>query len=55
MISKVDFRDFFEINTHLFGENPAQAASLAYVLRLIDTLESRRAELGLPPEESHRL
>lgn len=55
MISKVDFRDFFEINSRLFGENPAQAASIAYVLRLIDTLECRRVELGLQPEDSHRL
>jgi hypothetical protein len=50
----VDFRDFIEINARLYGENPSHAAAIAYILRLLDALESRRADLGLPPEELHR-
>lgn len=44
MISKVDFRDFFEINARLYGDNPAHAAAYAYVMGLIEVLENRRRE-----------
>jgi hypothetical protein len=54
MISKVDFRDFFEINARLYGETPAKATGLDYVLGLLDTLESRRAELGMPVDDLRR-
>jgi hypothetical protein len=52
MISKVDFRDFFEINTRLYGEHPARAGTLDYVLRLLETLESQRSETSLPRDDA---
>ncbi|MCU0837271.1 MAG: hypothetical protein MUE49_00940 [Rhodospirillales bacterium] len=48
MISKVDFRDFFEINSRLYGDNSSQSASITFLMQLLDSLEARRAEGGLP-------
>ena len=46
MISKVDFRDFFEINQRLYGDNPALMAQLEYMLRMMNTSEPRVEIVG---------
>jgi len=46
MISKVDFRDFFEINQRLYGDNPALMAQLEYMLRMMNSSEPRIEIVG---------
>lgn len=46
MISKVDFRDFFEINQRLYGDNPALMAQLEYMLRMMNGAEQRVEIVG---------
>lgn len=52
MISKVDFRDFFEINERLYGDNPAMMAKLEYMLRMMSSVEPRVEIVG--KDESRR-
>ncbi len=46
MISKVDFRDFFEMNQRLYGDNPALMAQVEYMLRMMNTSEPRIEIVG---------
>lgn len=46
MISKVDFRDFLEINQRLYGDNPALMAKLEYMLRMMNSVEPRIEIVG---------